>query len=64
MGQRISSYHVEASIGGNWQIISEGTTIGYRKLDRIEPVSAQRVRLVIDSALATPLVSAFGLHVQ
>lgn len=62
MGQRVEAYHVQVWEDGNWKTIHEGTTIGYKRLARIEPVTAQRVRLVIDSALACPLISEFGLH--
>lgn len=64
MGQRIKEYHVEAWDGSSWRTISEGTTIGYKKLDRVASVTTQRVRLVIDDARACPLISAFGLHLD
>lgn len=37
-----------------WRPLSEGTTIGYARLDRFEPTSLRRVRLSIDEALAPP----------
>jgi len=53
-GQAVARYHVEGSDGGPWRTLSSGTTIGYRKLDRIPSVSARRVRLTIDDAVAPP----------
>ncbi|HEX9895528.1 MAG TPA: alpha-L-fucosidase [Gemmatimonadales bacterium] len=53
-GQRIASYRVEGSNGGDWQTLSRGWTIGYRKLDRFEPRSLGRVRLLVDEAVDTP----------
>jgi alpha-L-fucosidase len=65
LGQRVAAYRVEAEIDGSWQVVSQGTTIGYRKLDRTSAVlTAQRVRLVIEKALANPLISEFGLHLD
>jgi len=61
-GQRVERYRIEAWDGKDWQVIARGTTIGYKKLDRFNDVTAVKVRLVIESALATPLIRAFGLY--
>jgi alpha-L-fucosidase len=61
-GQRVERYRIEAWDGKDWQVIAWGTTIGYKKLDRFNDVTAVKVRLVIESALATPLIRAFGLY--
>jgi alpha-L-fucosidase len=53
-GQLVARYVLEGSDGGPWQTLSRGTTIGYRKLDRFEPVWVRRVRLRIEDALAVP----------
>ena len=53
-GQIVSSYSVEALVGSNWQTLTRGTTIGYRKLDRVTPVEARRVRVRIEHALERP----------
>lgn len=62
LGQRVSAYHLEFWDGTAWQTFFKGTTIGHKKLDRFPPVTAQRVRLVIDGARACPLISGFGLY--
>jgi alpha-L-fucosidase len=61
-GQRVERYRIEAWDGKDWQVIARGTTIGYKKLDRFNDVTAVKVRLVIESALATPLIRAFRLY--
>jgi alpha-L-fucosidase len=49
-GQVVSGYRLEAAEGtGTWRVLSEGTTIGYRKLDRFEPVRVRRVRLTVNT---------------
>ncbi|HEV8612185.1 MAG TPA: alpha-L-fucosidase [Gemmatimonadales bacterium] len=60
-GQVIARYVLEGSDGGPWQTLSRGTTIGYRKLDRFEPVPVRRVRLVIEDAVAVPQPVRIGL---
>ena len=42
----------------------QGTTIGYRKLDRFPAVKASRVRLTIDAARACPTIRGFGVHMD
>jgi alpha-L-fucosidase len=53
---------VEYWDGKNWQLFSEGTTIGYRKLDHRKAVTGSKLRLVIDDARAHPLISTISLH--
>ena len=62
LGQRVEVYHLECWDGSAWKTISTGTTIGHKKLDRFEKLTAQHVRLVIDKALACPTIATFGLY--
>jgi alpha-L-fucosidase len=61
LGQRISGFSVEAMIGGEWREVARGTTVGYKRILRISQVSTDRVRLVIEDALAPPAISNMGL---
>lgn len=54
-GQVVGRYALEGSDGGEWKPLAQGTTIGYRKLDRFEPVRLLRVRLRILDALDQPV---------
>ncbi len=60
-GQRIARYRLEAWDGQQWRLLVRGTTIGYKKLDRFPETTAVKVRLVIEEALATPLIQNLGL---
>ncbi|KAI5075736.1 hypothetical protein GOP47_0009812 [Adiantum capillus-veneris] len=64
MGQRVISYHVVYLKDGEWIAMSQGTTIGYKKLDLIETVEAQILRLYIDEARTEPLIASFGIHLD
>ncbi|NLI00450.1 MAG: alpha-L-fucosidase [Chthonomonadales bacterium] len=59
-GQRVEAYEVEGRVAGEWRPISKGTTIGHKKLDRIERAVVDAVRLRITAALAPPLIRRFG----
>jgi len=63
-GQTIARYRLEAMVRGSWRTISEGTTIGHRKLDRFEAVTTPRMRLVVESALARPQLRRIRLYAQ
>jgi len=61
-GQRVAELAVRARIGGEWREIARATTIGYKRLLRVDPVTADRVRVVIERVVDGPVaLSAFGL---
>ncbi len=62
LGQRVSAYRLQVEREGRWETVVNGTTIGHKKLDRIDSVTAQRVRLLIDGARACPLIAEVGVH--
>ena len=62
LGQRIEEYGIEAWDGQSWKQISEGTTVGHKKLDRFPDVTASKVRLTIAKSQASPLIRTFGLY--
>jgi len=61
IGQRVEQYVLEAWDGKEWQAFVQGTTIGYKKLDRFKDVTASRVRLTIVKSRANPAIRDFGL---
>ena len=61
-GQAVARYRLEASDGGQWRTLTRGTTIGFRKLDRFDPVAARRVRLTIEEAVDTPQPVSIGIY--
>ncbi|MFB3785196.1 MAG: alpha-L-fucosidase [bacterium] len=62
LGQRVFAYSIEALAGEAWKTMVEGTTIGYKKLDRFKPVTASKVRLSIWQSRACPVMAAFGVY--
>ena len=54
-GQTVARYRVEAAPLGEWLPVTKGTTIGYKRLTRLtSPITARRVRIVIEDAVAKP----------
>ena len=62
LGQRISSFSIEAHAQDEWIPAAHGTTIGYKRLLRIRGVSADRIRIIIEDANNTPALSSFGIY--
>lgn len=62
LGQRIEAFAVDAWLDGAWKEVAQGTSIGNRRLLRIDPVSTTQVRLRITQAGACPALAEFGLY--
>jgi alpha-L-fucosidase len=62
LGQRVKSFKVEIEKNGKWLAIAKGTTIGYKRILKIFPVEAQKVRLVITDSKACPVISNVGIY--
>jgi alpha-L-fucosidase len=61
-GQHVANYRVLGRGPSGWTTLSWGTTIGSRKLDRIDPVVVDAVRLEIHSAFAVPRIAELALY--
>jgi len=57
LGQRIKSFSVEVEKDGNWLEVAKGTTIGYKRILRINPVEAQNIRIKFTDSKACPVIS-------
>lgn len=64
IGQRIEKFSFEYWDGQAWKQAATGTTVGYKRLLRFEPVNASRVRLRIAQSRLNPTLSEFGLYKQ
>jgi alpha-L-fucosidase len=61
-GQKVASFSIEAYTDGKWKEICKGTTIGYKRLIRFEPVTARFVRLKILQSRDIAVIKEFGLY--
>ena len=62
-GQRIAAFTIEARVQNEWMQLAAATTVGHKRLLRIDGVEADRVRIVIKEANNVPALSNFGLFV-
>ncbi|XP_011628420.1 alpha-L-fucosidase 1, partial [Amborella trichopoda] len=63
LGQRVKRYEVYARWGGKSWVLANGTTIGYKRLHKLDQVvQARWVRVHILEARGLPLIASIGLH--
>jgi alpha-L-fucosidase len=61
LGQRIKRFKIEAWKDNAWTEIAAGTTIGYKRILKVEPIKTIKVRVSILDARACPLISTVQL---
>lgn len=61
-GQHIANHRVELWRDGAWRPFAWGTTVGYKRLERFDPVRARRVRVSIEHAYDTPRLANVALY--
>jgi alpha-L-fucosidase len=61
-GQHIAAHSLEIWRGGSWAPLLQGTTIGHKRLHRVQLVQTTGVKLIIDSALDAPRISNLALY--
>lgn len=52
LGQRVKSFNIEVFNNGKWQQVTEGTTIGYKRILKTEPVKTNKIRIHFKEAKA------------
>jgi hypothetical protein len=62
MEQRVLEYKVEGQVDSDWKLLSQGTTIGSRKVDRFPTTTVWKVRLTILKAQNYPAIQKVGLY--
>jgi alpha-L-fucosidase len=61
-GQQVRKYSIEVQTESGWRTVSSGTTIGHKKIDVFERVTAKSVRLRMQGTDRPPAIRAFQLH--
>ena len=61
-GQRIEKFILDFWNGSEWKLVTEGTTIGYKRLLRFDVVTTDKVRLRILSSRLNPYLAEIGLY--
>jgi len=63
LGQRVQQFTIEANVDGTWREIASGTTIGYKRILKIEtPVNASAIRVNITESKAAVVLSEVEVY--
>ena len=64
LGQRVERFDIQVRENGSWKSWGRGekTTIGHKRIILGNTVTADAVRISIQSSLACPVLNGFGLY--
>lgn len=62
LGQRINSFSVEMWKDNEWKSVASGTTIGYKRILKLDPVKTTKLRVNIDDSKACPVLSEIAVY--
>ena len=54
-GERVRQYRIEGRIDGAWRLLGEGTSIGHKRIQPVEPVAVDALRIVTIKSAAPPV---------
>jgi alpha-L-fucosidase len=61
-GERIRKYTVEAFVDNRWTRVCEGISVGHKRIQRFDSVEANKVRLSVDSSVASPVIRKLAVY--
>ena len=61
-GHRIREYKIEALIGEDWKLISEGSAVGRMKIDYFPAINASKIRVIITKSVNEPLIRSISIY--
>jgi alpha-L-fucosidase len=62
LGQRVKSFSVEAWINDSWKNIAAATTIGHKRVLKIQPIKTNKIRINILESKACPVISNLEVY--
>ena len=57
LGQRVKGFTIEAWQDDAWQEVGYGTTVGYKRIVKIDPIITEKIQINITNSKACPLIS-------
>ena len=62
LGQRVKGFCVEYWDGSAWKHVDRQTTIGYKRILRFPTITAPKLKIHIEEALACPVLNGLGIY--
>jgi alpha-L-fucosidase len=64
LGQRVFSFQVETEKNGNWTVLTEGTTIGYKRILPVPGCTSSHLRIRVTGTYAPPMLLNAALYLR
>lgn len=61
-GQRVESTQIEVWKDGRWEVVAEGTTVGYKRIFRIPEVNASKLRVTVTGSRGKAYISRVAAY--
>jgi len=58
-GERVREYVLEREVDGVWTVCGKGANIGHKRIIRVKPEGARRLRLTVTRSIAEPIITSF-----
>ena len=62
LGQRVQSFTIDIWQNNGWKKASAGTTIGYKRILKLDPVKTSKIKMTIEQARACPVLSNMEVY--
>ena len=62
LGQRVKAFNVAIWRDNTWQKVAEATTIGHKRILKIDPVDTKKIRVNITNSKACPVISNIEVY--
>lgn len=62
LGERVRRYQLEAKVGGKWNIVCQGESIGHKRIEKFTPITTRQLRLKITEATREPQIRRFSVY--
>lgn len=62
MGERVLKYRILGLSGKEWQLISEGSSIGHKRMEKIKEGKFSSIKLIVDESNGTPQIKNLACY--
>ncbi|MGA7339257.1 MAG: alpha-L-fucosidase [Terracidiphilus sp.] len=59
-GERVRQFRIEGHVGGTWRTLGEGAAIGHKRIQPVEPVDVDALRIVTTRSVGTPVIRSLA----
>jgi alpha-L-fucosidase len=60
-GERVRQYRLEGHAGGTWHKLGEGTSIGHKRIQPVDPIVVDALRIVATASVGTPVIRGLAV---